>query len=134
MQLAMDLKACKLFVGLSDKELKQIAADMTEVRHPAGKELLVQGTEGVGFHIILEGEADAVLPGGRRVRLKAGDHFGEMALLDHRGRSASVVAVTDLKVYAVSAWEFEAFLAAHPKVAYRMLQTLSERLREAEPA
>jgi CRP-like cAMP-binding protein len=134
MQLAMDLKGCKLFEGLSAKELKRIAADMTEVRHPAGKELLIQGSEGVGFHIILEGEADAVIPGGRRVRLKPGDHFGEMALLDHRGRSASVVAVTDLKVYAVSAWEFESFLAAHPKVAYRMLQTMSQRLRDAQSA
>jgi CRP-like cAMP-binding protein len=134
MQLAMDLKGCKLFEGLSDKECKQIAADMTEVTHPAGKELLVKGTAGVGFHIILEGEADVVLPGGRRVRLKPGDHFGEMALLDHRGRSATVVAVTDLKVYAVSAWEFESFLAAHPKVAYRMLQAFSQRLREADSA
>jgi CRP-like cAMP-binding protein len=85
MQLAMDLKGCKLFEGLSAKELQRISADMTEVRHPAGKELLIQGSEGVGFHIILEGEADAVIPGGRRVRLKPGDPFGEMALLDHRG-------------------------------------------------
>jgi CRP-like cAMP-binding protein len=81
MQLAMDLKSCKLFEGLSDR-----------------------------------------------------DHFGEMALLDHRGRSAGVVAVSDLKVYAVSAWEFESFLAAHPKVAYRMQQTMSERLRDAQSA
>ena len=31
----MNLKACKLFEGLSDKEIKRIAADMTEVTHPA---------------------------------------------------------------------------------------------------
>lgn len=94
----------------------------------------MKGTKGVGFHVILEGEADAIIPGGRPARMKAANHFGEMALLDHKGRSASVVAVTDLKVGAISAREFESFLAAHPKVAYRMLQTLSERLREARTA
>jgi CRP-like cAMP-binding protein len=131
MQLAMDLTHCGLFEGLSDKELKRIATDMTEVTHPAGKKLMVLGDDGVGFHVILEGEADAITPSGRTFRMKAGDHFGEMAILDHRGRSASVVAVTDLKIAAIPAWGFEGFLEAHPKVAYRMLQTLSQRLREA---
>ena len=92
------------------------------------------GAKGVGFFIIIEGEADAVIPGGRTRRLKAGDHFGEMALLDQRGRSASVVAVTDLKVGAIPAWGFEPFLAAHPQVTYRMLQSMSKRLREAQTA
>jgi CRP-like cAMP-binding protein len=134
MQLAMDLASCSLFEGLSKKELKAIAADMTEVTHPAGKKLIVLGTEGVGFHVILEGEADAITPDGRAHRMKAGDHFGEMAILDHRGRSADVVTITNLKAAAIPAWGFEAFLAAHPKVAYRMLQTMSKRLREERTA
>ena len=95
---------------------------------------MVRGDNGVGFHIILEGEADAMTSAGRTIRMKVGDHFDEMALLDHRGRSASVVAATDLTIAAISAWEFESFLEAHPKVAYRMLQTMSQRLREAETA
>jgi CRP-like cAMP-binding protein len=49
-------------------------------------------------------------------------------------RSASVVAVTDLKVGAIPAWGFEPFLAAHPQVTYRMLQSMSKRLREAQTA
>jgi CRP-like cAMP-binding protein len=127
----VELKACKLFEGLPDKELKKIQAEMLEVTHPAGKKIMVRGDNGVGFMVIREGEAEAVLPN-RTVRMKPGDHFGEMALLDHQGRSASIVAVTPLTVSAITAWEFESFLAAHPKVAYRMLQTMSRRLREAD--
>jgi len=127
----MEIKACRLFEGLPDKELKKIQAEMTEVTHPAGKEIMVRGDNGVGFMVILAGEAEARLPN-RTVRMQPGDHFGEIALLDHQGRSASVVAVTPLTVSAVAAWEFESFLASHPKVAYRMLQTMSRRLREAD--
>jgi len=127
----MELKACKLFEGLSGKELKKIQAEMTEVTHPAGKKIMVRGDKGVGFMVILAGEAEVRLPN-RTVRMQPGDHFGEMALLDRQGRSASIVAVTPLTVSAVSAWEFESFLAAHPTVAYRMLQSMSRRLREAD--
>jgi len=55
-----------------------------------------------------------------------------MALLDHEGRSASITAGTDLVVAAVPEWGFRPFLADHPKVTYRLLETLSRRLREAE--
>jgi CRP-like cAMP-binding protein len=127
----MELQACKLFEGLPDKEMTKIETEMTEVTHPAGKEIMVRGDDGVGFMVIREGEAEARLPN-RTVRMGPGDHFGEMALLDHQGRSASIVAVTPLRVSAVASWEFESFLAAHPKVAYHMLQTMSRRLREAD--
>ncbi len=129
--ISMELTACALFDGIPDKELKKIQAEMTEIKHPAGKEIMVRGDDGVGFMVILAGEAEVRLPN-RTARLKVGDHFGEMALLDHQGRSASIVAVTPLTVSAVASWEFESFLAEHPKVAYHMLQSMSRRLRDAD--
>lgn len=128
----MDLSSVKLFAGMSDGDLRKLSQQMREVRHPSGAEIAVRGQEGVGFMVILDGEAEVSTPdGGRRV-LGPGDHFGEMALLDAEGRSASVTALTDLHVAAITEWNFRPFLLDHPEVAYRMLQVLSRRLREAE--
>jgi CRP-like cAMP-binding protein len=128
----MDLKPVGLFEGMSDAELKKVAKEMREVRHPEGAEVMVRGKDGVGFMVILEGEAEVTTPDGRSRRLGPGDHFGEMALLDHKGRSAGVTARSDLVLAAVTEWGFKPFLSEHPEISYRLLETLSRRLREAE--
>jgi CRP/FNR family transcriptional regulator, cyclic AMP receptor protein len=130
----MELKAEGLFAGMSPADLKKLAKEMREVRHSAGAEMIVRGNEGVGFLVIQEGEAEVTTSDGRHRTLGPGDYFGEMALLDHQGRSADIKAKTDLVVAAVTEWGFKAFLAENPEIAYRLLQTLSRRLREAEEA
>jgi CRP-like cAMP-binding protein len=128
----MDLRSVKLFAGMGDRELEKIALQMREVRYARGEEVAIRGEDGVGFMVILDGEAEVAIPGGHQRVLHAGDHFGEMALLDQGGRSASVKATTDLLVGAIPSWHFKPFLIENPEVTYRMLQTLSHRLREAE--
>lgn len=128
----MDLRSVKLFAGMQEGDLKKIAQQMREVTHPRGAQIAVRGREGVGFMLILDGEAEVTTPDGRSRVLGPGDHFGEMALLDQGGRSSTVVATTDLVVAAIPEWHFKPFLMDYPEVAYRMLQTLSQRVREAE--
>ena len=130
----MDLKAVGIFEGMSPAELKKVAKQMREIRHPKGAEIMIRGEGGVGFLVILTGEAEVETPDGRHRKLGPGDHFGEMALLDHLGRSASVTASTDLVLAAVPEWGFKPFLRDHPEVTYRLMETLSRRLREAEAA
>jgi len=105
---------------------------MREIRHPKGAEIMIRGEGGVGFLVILAGEAEVETGDGRRRKLGPGDHFGEMAMLDHQGRSANVTAASDLVLAAVPEWGFKPFLQDHPEVTYRLLETLSRRLREAE--
>lgn len=128
----MDLHSVGLLQGLSDRDLQRIAQQVRQVRHPSGGEITVEGREGVGFMMILEGEAEVSTPDGRTRTLGPGDHFGEMALLDQGGRSATITAKTDLVLAAIAEWNFKPFLIEHPEVAYRLLQTLSRRVREAE--
>jgi len=128
----MDLRSVKLFAGMQEGDLKKIAQQMREVTHPRGTQIAVRGREGVGFMVILDGEAEVTTPDGRSRVLGPGDHFGEMALLDQGGRSSTVVATTDLVVAAIPEWHFKPFLMEYPEVAYRMLQTLSQRVRDAE--
>jgi CRP/FNR family cyclic AMP-dependent transcriptional regulator len=128
----MDLKPVGIFEGMSPGELKKAAKSMREIRHPKGAEIMIRGEGGVGFLVILEGEAEVATADGRHRTLGPGEHFGEMALLDHKGRSASVSARTDLVAAAVPEWGFKPFLQDHPEVTYRLLETMSRRLREAE--
>jgi CRP/FNR family transcriptional regulator, cyclic AMP receptor protein len=128
----MDLRSVGLLAGMPDRELDRIAQQMREVRHTAGTEITVQGREGVGFMLILDGQAEVRTLDGRTRTLGPGDHFGEMALLDQGGRSATVTATTDLVLAAIAEWNFKPFLLEYPEVAYRLLQELSRRVREAE--
>ena len=130
----MELKPIGLFEGLPEGDLKKLNKQMREVRHQQGAEIIVHGKDGVGFLVIVDGEAEVTTGDGRHRKLGPGDYFGEMALLDQQGRSADITASTDLVLAAVPEWGFKQFLGEHPEITYRLLQTLSRRLREAEEA
>jgi CRP-like cAMP-binding protein len=127
-----DIKQAKLFQGLPDSELRSIIKQMKTVNHPAGHEIVVRGENGVGFMIILDGTVTVSTVQGKFRTLGPGDSFGEMALLDQEGRSASIKADTDVSLATIPEWNFKPFLKEHPEVSYRLLQVLSQRVRQAE--
>jgi CRP-like cAMP-binding protein len=102
------------------------------VTHAEGDVIMETGRPGIGFFVIAEGEAEALVPRGHTHKLGAGDHFGEIAMLDEKGRSATVKALTPMRLGFVAEWEFKSFLTEHPEVAFRLLKSLAARLREAE--
>ena len=116
-----DLKKAKLFQGLSDSELRSIEKQMKVVNHPAGHEIVVRGDGGVGFMVITEGTVTVKTVQGKTRKLGPGDSFGEMALLDHAGRSATVTADTDVTLATIPEWNFKPFLKEHPEIAYSLL-------------
>jgi CRP/FNR family transcriptional regulator, cyclic AMP receptor protein len=126
------LKSAKLFKGLPDKELKSIEKELKVISHPAGHDIVVKGGSGVGFMIITGGTVTVTTVQGKKRKLGPGDSFGEMALLDHEGRSASITADTEVTLATIPEWNFKSFLKEHPEVAYRLLQGLSQRVRQAE--
>ncbi len=127
-----DVKEAKLFHGLPDGELRSIEKQIKVVKHPAGHEITVRGEGGVGFMVITDGSVTVTTVQGRTRKLGPGDSFGEMALLDHEGRSATITADTDVTLGSIPEWSFKPFLKEHPEVAYRLLQVLSQRTRQAE--
>ncbi|GAC1474284.1 MAG: hypothetical protein PVS3B2_16170 [Candidatus Dormibacteraceae bacterium] len=128
----VDIKQAKLFKGLPESELRSIEKQMKTVKHPAGHEIVVRGDNGVGFMVILDGTVTVATIQGKSRTLGPGDSFGEMALLDHEGRSASIKADTDVSMATIPEWNFKPFLKEHPEVTYRLLQLLSQRVRQAE--
>ena len=128
----IDVKQTKLFKGLPESELRSIEKQMKIVNHPAGHEIVVRGDNGVGFMVILDGTVTVSTIQGKSRTLGPGDSFGEMALLDQEGRSATIKADTDVSLATIPEWNFKPFLKEHPEVAYRLLQVLSQRVRQAE--
>ena len=125
------LKQAAPFTACTQKQLDFIARRMTECHAPAGAELAGEGVTGREFFVIIEGSA-TVFVGHRAVAtLRAGDCFGEVALLDWGTRTATVVANSDLLLAVSGALEFSEILAEVPSVARKMLTGLSSRLRAA---
>ena len=128
----VEIKQAKLFQGLPDSEVRSIEKQLKIVKHPAGHEIVLRGEGGVGFMVITDGSVTVKTGEGKTRKLAEGDSFGEMALLDQEGRSATVKADTDVTLATIPEWNFKPFLKEHPEVAYRLLQTLSRRIRQAE--
>ena len=128
-----DLREVRILSGLKESDLVTLAADLAERRVAAGEPIVGEGTGGVVFFFILDGETSVSVAGEEVATLKRGDYVGELALLDPEGpRSATVSAKTDVVLAAMSAWQFRPFVLAHPEVAWALLQRLARRLREAQ--
>ena len=126
------LRRVPLFSEMKPKELKKLGDRMSERVFSQGDTIAVEGETGVGFFVIEQGEAEVSVDGRTIATLGPGQYFGEVALIDGGARTATVKAGSDLRCRAMSAWEFQPFLAEHPEVAWALLVHLVTRLREAE--
>jgi CRP/FNR family transcriptional regulator, cyclic AMP receptor protein len=124
------LREVPLFRDLSNRDLKRLAASMSEKSFAPGEVVVSEGKGGVGFFVILDGHAKVSRGGEDRASLGAGDYFGEMALIDGDDRAASVVADGELRCAAMTMWNFRPFVREHPDVAWSLLTALVKRVRE----
>lgn len=126
------LRGVPLFQGLDAGQLGAVLRAARDVDHAAGSPIVGEGTSGVGFHLILAGEARVTQGGHELSVLRAGQYFGEIALLDGQGRSATVSAVGPVRTLSIVAWEFGPLLTEQPSIAIALLRELCTRLRRAE--
>jgi len=120
-----------IFADLSAPELQAVAQSFEEAFFADGERVLRQGMTGGGLYVILEGNASVRIDGDERARLGVGEFFGEVSLLLGEPPVADVAAVGPLRCVVLAAPEVEAFLLAHPRVMFRMLQAQARRLRNA---
>lgn len=121
-----------LFGSLSRRHLKRVAALARTRRFASGTSIVRKGDAGSAFFVLIDGEAHVVAPKGRPRRLRSGDHFGEMALLDGSPRSADVIADAEVLAMTISRSSFGKLLRSEPVIAQELLRTLAARLRAAE--
>lgn len=123
------LAGVALFEGFDDTELSKVAELVDEVEAELGAVLTEQGKPGQTCYIVVAGEAAVVVGEERVATLGPGDLVGEMALIDNGPRSATVRAVTPMKLLAFDAERFRTLLDEHPKANRAIMATLSAKLR-----
>lgn len=126
------LGTLKLFSSCSKRELQHIARAGDEVTVLEGRLLVDQGDIGREAFVILDGKATVKRNGKKIATLGPGDHFGELALLDHGPRTASVIAETDLTVFVLTARKFSGVLDEIPALARKLMASLASRVRELD--
>jgi CRP/FNR family cyclic AMP-dependent transcriptional regulator len=122
------LKQVPLFADLDKKELESIASTLRERTFSAGQPVTQEGAGGAGFFIVDEGEAEVTVHGEPRGTIKAGDFFGEIALITGSDRTATIIAKTDLRCYGMTPWDFRPLVESNSAVAWKLLQAMAQRL------
>jgi CRP-like cAMP-binding protein len=121
-----------LFEGLSKRHLRKVAQCAIGRRYPRFTAVVRAGAPGDSFFVILDGTATVKRPGKRHIKLKTGDFFGEMALIDGAARTATVETDSDVLTLQIGRTQFGKLLEQEPRIALVLLRTLAARLRAAE--
>jgi CRP-like cAMP-binding protein len=116
-----------LFAGLSKRELGQIASLADEIDLPAGKVLIREGERGREFFVLLEGEAEVTRKGRKLATRRAGEFFGEIALVSKLPRVATVKTREPSRALVIRDVEFRALLGRAPAIAVKVLEALADR-------
>ncbi len=122
------IKGLPLFELCSKRDLRRIAALAEERSLEAGTALITEGEPGDEFIVVVEGEIDVRRRGRRLARLGAGSYVGEIALLSRSPRTATVVAVTPLRVLAIAGRDFVELLDSLPELWLKVARTLADRI------
>jgi CRP-like cAMP-binding protein len=126
-----ELAALQVFADIPAQNLAALAAKLEPLHAAAGEVLMRQGEDAVSFSIITSGRVEIrhVSPGGEVVvtELSPATIVGEIALLRHAPRTATVIAKDDVRGYVGYNDAFECMLAM-PAVADRMVRTARQRL------
>lgn len=126
------LRQLPLFASLTKKEVATVAKAADEIRFPAGHKLLTEGESGSEAFVLLDGTVTIKRKGRKLATLGPGEIIGELALLDHAERTASVICDTDCILLVLDRRHFAALLQDTPILAIKFLQELAGRLRELD--
>lgn len=95
----------------------------------AGEVIYREGDPGDSLYVILDGEVDITVHNRHVWRLKAGEVFGEMALVEARPRSAMAVAHSSCRLLAINEHRFLFLVAQTPFFALGLFRLMASRLR-----
>lgn len=142
---ASDIDSCKirllaassLFSELSDDEFDALGRLSHTQIVPPKKTVFFKGDTGNSMYAVIEGRLKVhnVSSDGREIILgflEAGSVFGEIALMDGKPRTATVVAVENCELLVVDRPSFLHFLEGQPKVALKLMIAMCDRLRATD--
>jgi ATP/ADP translocase/HEAT repeat protein len=128
----MALKSLSFFTDTPYEVLVDVAAALKEQTVAAGATVFAKGEPGSSVYIIAEGEI-RIHDGERTIaQLSENDAFGEMSILDPDPRSATATALKESHLLRLDQESFKELLTDHSEVAWRVMQILTQRLRQAQ--
>jgi CRP/FNR family transcriptional regulator, cyclic AMP receptor protein len=131
-ELHQQLASVPLLAGLQDRVRRRLADIGKRRTYGPGDAIVKEGSTGTALYIVLSGKARVERGSETIGQVKAGDFFGELALIEEHPRSASVVAEDETECLLFPAWEFTALLEEHPEIAVPIMRTLIGRLHRRE--
>lgn len=121
------------FSELSEEQMRHFVAATVYQQFPVGSTLALQGQPGDNAFLILEGEVEITLTHNaisRKIGVRTAGHIvGEMALLDDQPRSATLTALTEVRVLKLGRSAFEHLLTTQPELSLAVNRSLSARMR-----
>jgi CRP-like cAMP-binding protein len=121
-----------LLSACSQRELQKVARVTDEVEVEANATLMEQGQLAREAVVIVSGTAEIRRDGTKVAVVGAGECVGELALLDHQPRSASVVALEPMTLLVIPSTAFTALLDDAPGLSRKLLGSLAKRIRELD--
>lgn len=112
------LKLCTVFAPLAPQEIRNLLGSLEIKEYGAGEAIIREGEKGDAFYILRSGTARVVKEsdGGKVLNhLKAGDSFGELALLTGEARAASIITKEPSSTFRLEKSAFDQIVAASPK-------------------
>ncbi|MEK6646520.1 MAG: Crp/Fnr family transcriptional regulator [Candidatus Firestonebacteria bacterium] len=130
------LKKIPFFAEMTNKEFRIISDVILDKQYKENSYLFFENAKGNDLFIILSGlvriyKSDSTGKVKTLAYLRSGDFFGEMSILDGEVRSASAQAMEDTHVYVIKGNDFKREIVNNPIVAWKIMKTLSKRLRDA---
>lgn len=137
MERLLLLREVPLFARLSLHQLEAIGSVMRESHYLAGEVVFREGDPGGELYLLLEGRVRIVKDHGTPDEVilgtvEAPGYFGEMAALDDRPRSATVVVADDARLLALDGDSFKDLMLQMPEIAFEVCRELSERVRNLD--
>lgn len=121
------LAAVPLFRGCSAKEVQRVARFTTEQSHPAGTDLIAEGSTGDEFYVVVEGHVQVLQRGEVVNTLGPGQFFGEVALLGHTTRNATIRSATPVRLLVLPARSFRSLIGRYPAIFDQVVSALDAR-------
>jgi len=118
-----------MFAPLSIAAKEHMAARLVEVPVSAGEVVIRTGEAGDRFYMVADGALEVT--NGVHARARRGDFFGELALLRDIPRTATVIATTRSRLYALERDDFLAAVTGHSGVRAAGEAVVEQRLRPA---
>ena len=121
-----------IFAPLPGAVRERVAAQLVPVSASVDETIIREGDDADRFFLIAEGQVDVSAERRHIATLGRGDHFGEIALIRDVTRTATIVAKTPAKLYALTAEDFLSAIRSHPASRQAAESTVATRLAELQ--